>query len=198
MKLRTATRLFIVGISIGGVEAPLVARAANVHGVVVINTVAKPFFEYLLDTRRRQMELRHLSYDEIDAAMQVEERCNHHYLIERQTMTGCRDQTTYPAPASYMQQWAAQNPSANWKTIDAPVLIVYGTSDYVATNADSPYLAKIINSFHPRQATVRAISGMDHNMLRAGSMEESMNRTDPGEFDVQIVDVIGAWLAAHS
>ena len=179
--------VFIVGISIGGVEAPIIAKSGNVRGLVVINTVAKPFFEYLLDTRRRQMELQKMPFDEIDAAMRADEVCNHRFLIEKQTPdASCHDQTTYPAPATFMQQWAALNPAANWKAVDVPVLVVYGTADIVATQADSPLLAKIINSFHPGRASVRAMEAMDHTMLR------------DGKFDAEIVDVIGDWLAAHS
>src|SRR5205085_8652783 len=54
-----ARQVFVVGLSIGGVEAPLVAEQVPVKGLVVINTVAKPFLEYLTDTRRRQHLLRH-------------------------------------------------------------------------------------------------------------------------------------------
>jgi hypothetical protein len=47
--------VFLVGLSLGGVEAPILAAEEEVRAVVVVNTVAKPLFEYLLDTRRRQM-----------------------------------------------------------------------------------------------------------------------------------------------
>jgi pimeloyl-ACP methyl ester carboxylesterase len=192
-------RVFIVGISIGGVEAPVVAKQEPVHGIVVINTVGKPFLEYLLDTRRRQMQLAHTPFDEIDASMRAEEICNHRFLIEKQTPDeSCRERTAFPAPATYMQQWAAMSPAANWKAVGVPVLIVYGTSDYVATQADSPYLAAILDSFHPGQATLQAINGMDHNMLKAESMEASMNRKGAGEFAADVVGAIGSWLAAHS
>src|SRR4029077_3019714 len=74
-------RVFLVGLSVGGVEAPLVAHEEPVRGIVVVNTVAKPFFEYLLDTRRRQMALRRVPADEIDRRMAVDELCNHRLLI---------------------------------------------------------------------------------------------------------------------
>src|SRR5690606_37458525 len=50
--------VFIVGLSIGGVHAPFLEQAHPVKGTVVINTTAKPFMEYLLETRRRQFALR--------------------------------------------------------------------------------------------------------------------------------------------
>lgn len=199
--------VFVVGISIGGVEAPLIAEQVPVKGLVVINTVGKPFLEYLIDTRRRQYLLRHLPYDEMERRLRLNEQCNHRLLVERETPeqvlkenAACKDFVEYPAPYTFMQQWAAVSPAEEWKKVDAPVLVVYGTSDYVSTVADDPYLADIINSFHPGRATLKAIPDMDHFMTRASSMEESMNRAAGArvEFEPAILDAIKEWLQRQS
>jgi pimeloyl-ACP methyl ester carboxylesterase len=196
--------VFLVGVSIGGVEAPLVAGREHVRGIVVVNTVAKPFFEYLLDTRRRQMGLRHVPPDEIDRRMRLDELCNHRLLIERQTpeavldaAPGCADHIEYPAPFTYMQEWAALNPADAWKQVDVPVLIVYGTSDYVSTIADDPLLADLVNTFHPASATLKPISGMDHYMGQAPSMQASSAEPNaPRDFAPAVLAEISAWLQA--
>ncbi|PYS79173.1 MAG: hypothetical protein DMF66_03725 [Acidobacteria bacterium] len=196
-------QVFIIGLSIGGVEAPLVAEQLPVKGLVVINTVAKPFLEYLTDTRRRQNLLRHIPFDEMERRLRLNEQCNQRLLIERQTpeqllkeMPACGDFIAYPAPYTYMQQWAALNLAEEWKKVDAPVLVVYGTSDYISTIADDPYLADIINGFHPGRATLKAVPGMDHYLTKASSMEESMKRTTGlyGEFEPIVLDVVRDWL----
>ncbi|PWT91912.1 MAG: hypothetical protein C5B55_07315, partial [Blastocatellia bacterium] len=69
--------VFLIGISIGGVQAPLVAQEVSVKGIVVINTVIKPFLEYLIDTRRRQNLLARVPYDEMEQRLRTNERCNH-------------------------------------------------------------------------------------------------------------------------
>ena len=202
-----SNRVFIVGLSIGGVEAPLVAQQVPVQGLVVINTVAKPFLEYLTDTRRRQNMLRHVPYDEMERRLRLNEQCNHRLLIERQSadqllkeLPACKDYVEYPAPYSYMQQWAALNPAEEWRKVDAPVLVVYGTSDYVSTIADDPYLAELIASFHPGSATLREIRGMDHYLAKASSMEESITRSAGilGEFEPAVLDVVREWLDQHA
>ncbi len=195
--------VFIIGLSLGGVEAPILAEQEPVKGLVVVNTVAKPLFEYLLDTLRRQGQLRHTPYDEVDRDMRLVELCNHRLLIEKQTpeqvlkeTSQCQGRIEYPAPYTLMQQWAALNMAEEWKRVESPVLIVYGTSDFVSTTADDPYLADVINSFHPGRATVRAIAGMDHYLTRAASMEESITRK-PGtraEFEPAVLEAIKAWL----
>jgi len=195
--------VFLIGISIGGVHAPLVAQQTPVKGVIVINTVIKPFLEYLIDTRRRQNLLLHIPYDEMERRLRTNERCNHRLLIERQTpeqilkdSPECSDFITYPAPYTYMQQWAALNPVEEWKKVEAPVLVVYGTSDFVSTIADNPYMVDVINSFHPGHATLKAIPNMEHGMTKAASMEESINKpaTTPSEFEPTVLEAIKTWL----
>src|ERR1051326_8062004 len=106
--------VFVVGLSIGGVEAPLVAEQAPVKGLVVVNTVAKPLLEYLIDTRRRQNLLRHVPFDEMEQRLRLNEQCNHRLLVERETpeqllkeMPSCGDYVAYPAPYTFIQQWGA-------------------------------------------------------------------------------------------
>ncbi|HYM23791.1 MAG TPA: alpha/beta fold hydrolase [Vicinamibacterales bacterium] len=197
--------VFVMGLSIGGVEAPLIAAQEAVRGLVVVNTVAKPFLEYLIDSRRRQMLLAHTAPDEIDRRMAVDERCNHRLLIEKQkpdailaAMPECADHIEYPAPFTFMQQWADVNVAAAWKAIDRPVLIVYGESDFVSTIADDAYLAAMIDGFHAGRATLKAIPGMDHGLNKVASMAESLARTTPGEFDPAILDVVTGWLRAQA
>jgi pimeloyl-ACP methyl ester carboxylesterase len=197
-------RVFLVGLSVGGVEAPLVARQEPVRGIVVVNTVAKPFFEYLLDTRRRQMGLHHVPADDLDRRMSLDELCNHRLLIEKQTpdavlsaVPACAEHIDYPAPFTYMQQWASLNLADAWKQIDAPVLILYGTSDYISTIADDPMLADLINGFHPAHATVKPVSGMDHYMGQSPSMQDSASSPNTHrDFASAVLAEIRTWLEA--
>jgi len=198
-----ADNVFLVGISIGGVQAPLIAEEVPVKGIAVINTVIKPLFEYLIDTRRRQNLLDKVPFDEMERKLRLNEVCNHRLLIEKQSFEDvvknspeCRDYITFPAAYTYMQQWAAINPAEEWKKIGAPVLIVYGTSDFVSTIADDAYMAEVINSFHPGNATLQMIANMDHAMFKAASMEQSMNwpANMPREFEPAVLDTIKAWL----
>jgi pimeloyl-ACP methyl ester carboxylesterase len=202
-----SNHIFIIGFSVGGVEAPLVAEQVPVQGLVVINTVAKPFLEYLIDTRRRQNMLQHIPYDEMERRLRLNEQCNHRLLIERQPpdqllkdLPGCKDFIEYPAPYSYMQQWAVLNPAEEWRRVDVPVLVVYGDSDFVSTIADDHYLADLIGSFHPGNATLREIPGMDHYLAKAPSMEESMKRAAGilGEFEPAVLNAVREWLDQHA
>ena len=200
-------RVFIVGLSIGGVHAPLVAQQVPVHGIVVVNTVAKPFMEYLLETRRRQNTLKGMPFDELDAHQRLGERCTHALLVDKQVPDAllharpdCKEFIEFAAPYTYVQQWADLDLSSEWKRIDVPVLIVQGQNDFVATVADAPLLRDIIDSFHPGHATLALIPSMDHFLTRVPSMKASMQSAgNPnGIFETQVLDTIRAWLVAKT
>jgi dienelactone hydrolase len=202
-----AGNVFLVGISIGGVQAPLVAGEHGVKGIVVVNTIAKPLFEYLLDTRRRQNLLAHVPYDEMERKLRINERCNHRLLVDKQPFDEivkaspeCRDFVTFPASSAYMQQWADVTPAAAWTKVEAPVLVVYGSSDYVSTIADDPYLADLIDAGHPGRATLKEIPAMDHGMSKAASMAAAMSRPagTPEDFEPAVLEAIRSWLAARA
>ena len=180
-------RVFILGLSIGGVHAPLVAQQEPVRGIVVVNTLAKTFIEYLLETRRRQDMLKGTPFDELDRHQRLGEACNHALLVDRQPPDAllrarpeCKESIEYPAPYTYMQQWAALDLSSEWKRVDVPVLIVQGESDFVATVADAPLLRDIVDSFHPGKATLAMIPSMDHFLTRQPSMKASMENAGRG------------------
>jgi pimeloyl-ACP methyl ester carboxylesterase len=198
-------RVFIVGLSIGGVEAPLIERQEKVRGVVAINTAAKPFFEYWLDTGRRQKLLQGESHDQVDAEMAVVLRCGYGALIERQSpqelasrSPDCAGKLQFPAPYTFMQQWAALNMGEAWKRVDAPVLVVIGKSDFVASVDESPYLVDMLNRYRPGRATLAAIEGMDHFMTKAPSMRASQERQGPGEFEPAVLEATVGWLRKQS
>src|SRR5262249_15829077 len=146
--------------------------------------------------------LAHTPPDEIDRRMMLDERCNHALLVDKQAPAtilaatpACADHLAYPAPATFMQQWADVNPAAAWKAVAAPVLIVYGTSDFVSSIADDPYLAEMIDAFHPGTATVEAIDGMDHTMNKAPTMAASFAREGKPQFEPRIVTTVVEWLS---
>ena len=203
-----AGKVFIVGLSIGGVEAPLIERAEEVRGVVAINTAAKPFFEYWIETIRRQKLLAGNPHDKVDAEMTVALRCGYALLVERMAPAQilarspeCKDEIAFPAPYTFMQQWAALNMGEAWKRVDAPVLVVAGRSDYVATFEDAPYLVEMLNRYRPGRATLAAIDGMDHFMTKAPSMRASQERQEkPGtaaEFEPAVLQATVSWMLAQ-
>jgi pimeloyl-ACP methyl ester carboxylesterase len=95
-----------------------------------------------------------------------------------------------------MQQVGDVDQAAHWKHIDRPVLIIYGTSDFISSEADSRYLVDMINNFHPRQATLHVIRGMDHGLEEAPPLREAIreDREPSGRAHPELLPLVSAWL----
>jgi pimeloyl-ACP methyl ester carboxylesterase len=49
-----------------------------------------------------------------------------------------------------------------WQSVNAPVLVVYGTGDMVISRADSDAIAETVNGFHPGAARNYVVERMSH------------------------------------
>lgn len=189
-----AHRLFIFAHSIGPLVAARVASEHPVQGIVVAETIGTSWLEYDLTNVRRQLLLGGAPYDEVDRKVRHHEVCAHRYYIDKQTPEqivagdpSCADDLQAPAPYTYMQQLGSLDLAALWKKIDAPVLIFYGSADFVTDDSQHQYLRDMINSFHKSRAKYVTIEGMDHGLLLAGSQRASYEGTSRPPFADQLV-----------
>jgi pimeloyl-ACP methyl ester carboxylesterase len=179
--------VFLFAHSIGPLVAARIASEHPVRGIAVAETVGTSWLEYDLTNVRRQLLLSGVPYDEVDRRVRHHEVCAHRYYIEKQTPEqivaadkSCAGDLEAPAPHTYMQQVGALDLAPLWKKIDAPVLIVYGTADFVTDAYQHLYLRDMINAFHPGRATYVEIEGMDHGLVLAGSQKASLEgKSDP-------------------
>lgn len=200
-------RIFIFAHSIGPLEGVLVAQRLNFHprGFLAVETIGRTWMEYTLDIARRQTLILGHSYDEADGIVRVTERCQHRFLIEKQTpeqvvkeMPDCKDSVnTFGVSAAYLQQIAALDLAAEWKKVDVPVLVTYGTSDPTTSAEESHYLVDMINSFYPGRAEYMEFAGMGHGLDLASSQRawlESIRKHQHGEFDSDFLERVTNWM----
>lgn len=199
-------RVFIFGHSMGGIIAPIVAGESPVKGLVVAETVGTSWFTYELENLRRQLPMRGVAYDEVEKIVRQKEYCNRRLYIDNQTPEQIAKDAPYcaqlpiqpPAPYTYMRQVAALNIVEKWKPVDAPVLVIYGTSDFQTSAGEHLYLTDAINSFHPGRATYIEIANMDHGFEIVPSQRQGMQRfmsnQPPGEFNPAILAEMQSWL----
>jgi len=179
-------RVFVFAHSIGPLVAARIVAERPVRALVVAETVGTSWFEYDLANVRRQLLLAGAPYDEVDQRVRHHEVCAHRFFVEKQTLeqlvagdATCADEILAPQPYTYMHQIGALDLAPLWKKIDAPVLVVYGTADFVTDDSQHQYLRDMINAFHPGRATYVRIDGMDHGFLLAGSPQAAF--AEPGE-----------------
>jgi pimeloyl-ACP methyl ester carboxylesterase len=202
-------RVFILGHSLGSVEAPMAAAREPVRGIVVMQGVGTTWFEYELVNVRRQLELEGKSPAEVADRMALKEWAMHQLLIEgqpRATLLAERPAAAamikYPASDAYLRQVAALNLPALWAPLDLPVLVVYGSSDFITSEADSRAILEDVNRPHPGRGELRIIDHMDHYLTDAADQATSFKAPRPWDltpaqhpaYQATIEPVVGDWL----
>lgn len=201
-------RIFIFAHSIGPLEGVLVAQKFPVRGFIAAETIGKSWFEYQLENTRRQTLL-FGPYDEADRVVRLAEKCNHRFLVEKlrpeqilKDSPDCREYVdTFGVSYTYLQQIADLDLAAEWKKVDVPVLVTWGTSDPTTTAEESRYLVDVVNSFHPGRAIYAEFSGMGHGLDLSPSPRawlEAIQKGQHGEFDQEFLDRVEAWLSRES
>src|SRR5262249_39562840 len=158
--------------------APVLAAEEPVKGVAVYGTVLKPWYEYELENRRRQLLLEGLPFPEVDRQMRafaaflfhvyaektppLQVAREHPELAEVQSALAPDGVHMYGRSVAFMRQVAALPVSESWAKVDAHVLAAWGKGEYVSTEADHRMLADLINRRHPGRGTFLAVDGMDH------------------------------------
>lgn len=172
--------IYVFGHSIGTLIAPRIAEGRHIAGIILAEGVGRNWIEYELANLRRQLELAGQPPDKIDALMHTKEECMHRLLIDKQSESdteqsepGCKAMNAYPAPSSYLQQAAALNVAEPWMKLSLPVLAIYGTADFVTTQADQQRIVDIVNSNRPGTATLTLVPGMDHHLDWGGTPQQA-------------------------
>ena len=203
-----ARRVYVFGHSIGSAIAPRLAAKQPVAGIIVAEGVGIDWFEYELANLRRQLELGGEPPAKIDADLADKEICMHRLLVEKEDEVviekgkpDCKTHNTYPAPAAYLQEVAGLNLGDTWSKVSAPVLVIYGTADFVTARSDHERIAKIVNTSHAGAATFVPIEGMDHYLSPVGTLQQDYDlRVQKGgsaPYDARFSATILAWLCAR-
>jgi pimeloyl-ACP methyl ester carboxylesterase len=200
--------IFIFAHSIGPLEGVFVAQKFPVRGFIAAETIGKSWFEYQLENTRRQALL-FGPYDEADGFVRLAEKCSHRFLVEKicpeqivKDLPECRDYVnTGGASYTYIQQIADIDLALQWKKVDAPVLVTWGTSDPTTSAEENRYLVDLINSFHPGRAEYAEFAGMGHGLDLSPSPRawlEAIQKHQHGGFDQEFLDRVDSWLTSIS
>jgi dienelactone hydrolase len=118
-----ASRVFVIGHSLGGLLAPEIAvRAGNVAGIALLSPPGRPPWEIV----REQM---HYLGAPRDALVDVEKAVIElDFGVETGRLVGM--------PYSYWRDWASRDGVAMVKRFARPTLVLHGTRDYQVSDAD--------------------------------------------------------------
>jgi pimeloyl-ACP methyl ester carboxylesterase len=206
-------RVFILGKSIGSVEAPMAAAREPVRGIVVMQGVGTTWMEYELVNARRQLELEGIAPAAVAERMALKEWALHRLLIEGQSRAellaerpAAASVLQYPASDAYLRQVAALNLPALWAQLDVPVLVIYGNADFITSEADSRAILEDVNRAHPGRGELRIIDHMDHYLTDAADQVTSFKAPRAWDltparhpaYQTAVEPVVGDWLVAQA
>lgn len=199
------SKIFVLAHSIGPIEGVFAAQEFPVRGFIAAETIGKGWIEYQLANTRRQMLMFDEPYDTTERFVRTLYECQYRFFVKKEPSAeivkdrpACKESlSTFGVSDTYLQQIADVNIAAEWKKVDVPVLVTWGTSDPTTTAEENQYLVAAINSFHPGRATYAQFPGMGHGLDLAASPRawlEAIQKHHHGSFDVAFLGRVDAWM----
>ncbi len=204
-------QVFLLGHSLGGIEAPILATETGVKGVIVFGTAVLPWAEYLVENERRQTRLQpgadlpaletkarqfadflheafrnRRSPAEVVAARPDLEAVSKDYFPDGVHSFGRH--------IDFFRELDAVNHADVWARVEAPVLAIHGSLDYTTSTAEHEYIAEIVNSKRPGTARSLVIPGMFHAFNLRASVQETLDAPWQGPLGEEVVQQILDWM----
>jgi pimeloyl-ACP methyl ester carboxylesterase len=188
------SRVVLFGHSAGGWMAPLVAAEDPVRGIVAYGTVSRTFLEYQLENTRRQLSLAGAAPADLQDGVRAGGRVFERIVRDGRTPRQVREESPelaatvdrmsgdgvhlYTRHPDYFRQLEDVNLARVWSGVDAHVLALWGTADFVASRADHPWIAEVVERARPGRGNFEEVPRADHGMLQAESQAAAFAAED--------------------
>lgn len=199
-----ADRIFVIGHSMGGVFAPLLARDVPLRGIVAYGTMGEKFMDYFANSRRTIAIANNMSLVETEEYVSLNCECfkphfenGTSYADIIATRPECRDilgdlgRTT-----AFWQQLYRLDIPALWSGYRGKALAVWGKADYISVREEHRHIADLVNKAHPGNGAFLELDGCDHGMHTAASMQLAAQGQAAG-YNPTVSEAIGKWLKAN-
>ena len=216
------SRLYIWGHSMGGVIAPEIAKRHSPKGVMVFGTTFRPWSEFLLEMHRVQKPLlENKSYLETEEFTRKIQKIYYEFFVLKRTREellknpeyhdlvvselGYKEGSTDMWGRSWIfwPQIDSLNLAQSWQSLNCPVLVLHGETDYESCSIAEPKLiVAAVNAAHPGNASLHIVPELDHFMMNSKSYEQARDNFNSqqyakGNFNTRIIDETVNWLQAH-
>ncbi len=215
-------RVFMLGHSLGGLEAPMLAAERAPRGVAVYGTVVRNWADYHHDIDAFQDFLR-LGKDPVgeiqraEAAREVFQRFYFQHQSPGEIVAAKPALEPYVRYSlswdgadfamgrhyKYLQDMAGLNLVQAWRDAKTNVLALYGASDLIALNdEDHRLIASIANYYRPGSGTFVEVADTGHGMDLIGSREavqkQAMSgaQAPPAPFNPKVAEALIGWIRA--
>ena len=195
-------RIYVMGGSIGGALAPLLAseQAEGIAGVIAVAGYSLTWYEHMLDIERRRLILSGTKPGEVNAAMRGLAQFYTDYLINRRTpgeVLAARPELKplwedepahqYGRPAEYYHAVQALDIEGAWAKLaerGIPALVVRGDYDWIMGPLEAERPVEIVNAIRPGLAKLVRLPRTDHGLMayesQAAAFAQDKPRNDHG------------------
>jgi dienelactone hydrolase len=201
-----AKRIGLVGASMGGAIAPLIAQGTDVAAVAVWGTFSKSWLEHMLELERRRLDLlgerpgavtNQLARLSAIHAGVLLDRSTPRQVLERRPGLGPswygEPGGLYGRPAAFFHQAQQTNIAAAWERVRAPVLAVHGEYDWIMSRDDHALIARIVDRARPGRGHFLSIPRTDHHFEVFDTPAQAF-RGEGGRYDGVATDAIVRFL----
>jgi pimeloyl-ACP methyl ester carboxylesterase len=215
-----ADRIFMLGHSLGGLEAPMLAAEQAPRGVAVYGSILRDWADYHGDIDLYQNFLG----TGADPAAEAEraagnretirafyfDRLSPAEIVRRNPAAeqGLRDlfgwdggEAMFGRHYRFLQDLSGQPLIRSWRDAQTNVLALYGESDIVALfDSDHRMIADIANFRRPGSGRYVEVGGTDHGMRLVGSRRELREKAmaagapPTGDFNPKIAEILADWV----
>ncbi len=157
-------RIYLLGISLGGIWAPVLAEQSQLAGIISFGTIAKTWPEYMYDNWRRQWSLAGKSLASVDRDLKLANQFWYqliHQALSPQQIFQDFEHIAPLAPAlgyaeegqllfgrhfSFVRELAQTNVMEYWEAVNVPTLVLWGRGDYVASEEDQQLIVDVLDA----------------------------------------------------
>jgi pimeloyl-ACP methyl ester carboxylesterase len=201
-------RVFVMGHSTGGMVGAVIAGRRELAGLVVSCTVGRTFYERMLETLRFQAGMGGDSPESIDRTLKnyleltvcVARGDSLAAIVRRNPdiadYVNASNRIMDDRNIDYWNQQLNLNLAETYSAIDEPVLIVYGSSDFLTHLACHEHIRDVLVASGNDDVTLAVIPGIDHAYSHAEDKEESYTNYQTRDFhgSREPIDRIIEWL----
>lgn len=204
-----ADKVFIFGHSMGAAFGPMVASENPVRGICVYGGAARTWFEYLLDTLRYQGLAGGGSFQDADDEARAGAQLLSQVFIENKSPEEVKKSHPHLANMAdalfpggmfnqksldFWRQLGQINFAKYWAKLDAKVLAVHGSTDFVSYEVDHKLIADIVNRAHPGNGKFIEAPNSDHLFHNFATELEAVRGYSKGKFNPAFTGILKSWI----
>jgi pimeloyl-ACP methyl ester carboxylesterase len=201
-------RFVLMGGSVGGALAPVLAREFKPSAVVALGGFSRTWYEHMLRIERERLTLSGSPPAEVNAAMKAFIGFYGATLLKGLTPAQVfeskpewkrfwYDEPTrqYGRPMRYYQQLQALDVESAWGAVKVPSLVMQGTYDWIMGPPEAERAGEILRA-NGVEATIVLRERMNHHFYRFRDPVAAF-KEQGGEYDAEAAQLITQWIRRH-